>query len=255
MARIGMAQMLVEGGKPQANLARACDRIAQAAVAGCGAVVLPECLDLGWTHGSATRLAQPVPGPHSDLLVEAAVRHGVIVVAGLVERSGDGLYNAAVLIDRDGQILLHHHKINELDFACDLYSVGGFARLDVARTQVGVIGINICADNFPEALTIGSALGRMGAKLLLSPCAWAVDPRHDNATEPYGDLWRTSYRQLATRYGMTVIGVSNVGWIEDGPWRGRKCIGCSLAIGPDGREIVQGPYGPEADELIVIDVH
>ena len=34
----------------------------------------------------------------------------------------------------------------------------------------------------------GHALGRMGARLLLSPCAWAVDADHDNAREPYGEL-------------------------------------------------------------------
>ena len=54
----------------------------------------------------------------------------------------------------------------------------------VAETDLGVIGISICADNFAESLCIGHTLGRMGARLLLSPCAWAVEADHDNARDP-----------------------------------------------------------------------
>lgn len=249
---LAMAQILVEGGQPQANLRRATERIGQAAERGCGIVVLPECLDLGWTHGCARSMAQPIPGPHSDRLAEAARRHRIYIVAGLVEGAADRLYNAAVLIDPRGEIRLHHRKINELDIARDLYARG--ERLAVAETDLGVIGISICADNFAESLCIGHTLGRMGARLLLSPCAWAVKADHDNAREPYGDFWRRPYRELATTHGMTVVGVSNVGPMTDGPWKGRQCIGCSLAIGPDGEDLAQGPYGQDADEMIVIQI-
>jgi hypothetical protein len=42
--------------------------------------------------------------------------------------------------------------------------------------------------------------------------------------------------------------------MNGGPWKGRKCIGCSLAVGPGGEAIAQGPYGEDADELVVIPV-
>src|SRR5262245_3946695 len=115
--RVGMAQILVEGGNPQANLSRAVDAIRQAKVQGCLLVVLPECLDLGWTDPSARDLAQPIPGPHTAPLAQSAREHKLHVAAGLVERAGNRLYNAAVLLGPDGQILLHHRKINELDIA------------------------------------------------------------------------------------------------------------------------------------------
>ena len=51
--KLAMGQMLVEGGRPQENLARAVEMTAQAGRQGCQVVVLPECLDLGWTHPSA----------------------------------------------------------------------------------------------------------------------------------------------------------------------------------------------------------
>ena len=60
--RVGMAQVLVEGGRPDANLDRAVGVVAEAAGRGCRLVVLPECLDLGWADPSARDLARPIPG-------------------------------------------------------------------------------------------------------------------------------------------------------------------------------------------------
>jgi predicted amidohydrolase len=250
--RLGMAQLLVEGGQPETNLARAVERIGQAAGQGCRLVVLPECLDLGWTHPSARQLAQPIPGLHFDRLADAARRHGLYVAAGLVERAGDRLYNAAVLIGPAGDLRLLHRKINELDIALDLYAIGD--RLAVAETELGTLGLTVCADNFPTALAAGHVLARMGAQVILSPSAWAVDADHDNRTQPYGQLWRGAYRQLTTLYDLTVVGVSNVGWLTAGPWQGRKCIGCSLAMGPGGALLAAGPYGEAAEALVVVEI-
>jgi predicted amidohydrolase len=86
---VAMAQILVEGGNPAANLRRAVDCIGLAAERGADLVLLPECLDLGWTHPSARRAAQAIPGPHCDALMEAAAMGGISVVAGLVERAGE----------------------------------------------------------------------------------------------------------------------------------------------------------------------
>ena len=118
--------------------------------------------------------------------------------------------------------------------------------------ELGAIGLNICADNFPASLALGRTLGQMGSELLLSPCAWAVDADHDNGSRPYGDLWLESYSILAREFQMPVIGVSCVGPITSGPWAGRKCCGSSLAMGPDGEVLARGPYDEEA--LIVVEV-
>ena len=249
---LGMGQMLVESGQPAANLARAVQMIREAARRDCRIVVLPECLDAGWTSPESRRLAQPIPGPHSEALAEAAREHRVYVAAGLTERWDDRVYNAAVLLSPLGGIVLKHRKINELDIGRQFYATG--ESLAVARTLLGVIGMNICADNFPESISLGDALGCMGAQLLVSPCAWAVEADHDNEREPYGDLWIASYSELARRHAMTVVGASNVGWLTAGPWKGRKCIGCSLAVGPDARVLARGPYGADASGLVTVPI-
>ena len=250
--RVGMAQMLVEGGAPEANLTRAAAMVGRAAAAGCDVVVLPECLDVGWMHPAARELAQPIPGPASDRLAAAAVAGSVHVAAGLTERAGDRIYNTAVLLGPDGRVLLKHRKINELDIADGVYAIGD--SLGVAHTPLGTVAISVCADNFPDTLVFAHAQARMGAQLLLSPSAWAVEAGHDDATDRYGRLWEAGYTSVARLFDMGVVGVSNVGRLTGGPWAGRKCIGCSLAVGPGGTILARGPYGAAAEELTVVSV-
>jgi predicted amidohydrolase len=249
---IGMGQMLVMGGDLQGNLMRAQTMIKEAAQCGCRVVVLPECLDAGWTDPSARELAQPIPGPTAAILAAAAREHGIYVVAGLTERAGDRLYNSAVLIDSRGVLLHLHRKINELNVAQNLYSIGD--RLGVVATPIGVVGLSICADNFTSSLAIGHTLCRMGAHFIFSPSCWVVEATHDQQQTPYGAAWRASHRQLAIYYGITMVSVSSVGHIGGGPWRKRKAIGCSLAIGPGGAPLGQAPYGEQAAGLVTVRV-
>jgi predicted amidohydrolase len=250
--KIGMGQILVEGGAVAANLRRAVVMIGRAARAGCRIVALPECLDCGWTYPGSARLAEPVPGATSDIIATAARDNRIYVAAGLTERDGDRVYNTAVLISDEGHILLKHRKINVLTIAQDIYDIGD--RLSVAHTPLGTIGVDICADNFPDAFVLGHALARMGAQLILAPSSWAVDADHDNTKTPYGDFWMRSHAELARLYDLTIVSVSNVGWINAGVWKGRKCIGCSMAVGPGGKKLADGPYGVAAEHLDVVDV-
>ena len=210
-------------------------------------------MDLGWTHPSAKTMAYPVPGGKTyEQLAAAARENHIYVVAGIVEKEGDKTYNTAVLISPDGKLLLKHRKLNELDIAHDLYDTGD--RLNVCHTELGTIGLMICADAGAKEYAIQRSLGYMGADMILSPSSWAVVADHDNATDPYGDTWRGNYKPVAREFQMWIIGVSNVGWLTAGPWKGWKCIGCSLVIDPDGKEVLQAPYGVDADTIIYIDV-
>lgn len=250
--KVGMGQMAVLGGQPEVNLARARAMIGEAAALGCDVVVLPECLDLGWTHPSARELAEPIPGPRSEALCHAARQHVIHVIAGLTELEGIKIYNAAVMIDAAGNLVSKHRKISILNIASDLYAPG--KSLQVVDAPWGPTGMLICADNFPESLCLGHSLARMGARYIFSPCAWAVPSEYDNTAQPYGELWRDAYGTLAAEHNLAVVGVSNVGRLEAGPWTGYQCIGCSLAVGPDGEERMQAPYGVDADGLWVVEL-
>ena len=207
----------------------------------------------GWTNPSAASEAEPIPHGDSCRRLSAwARRHSVYVCAGLVERVGGKVFNAAVLLGPDGELLLHHRKINELEIGHDCYALGD--RLQVAATPLGTFGLMICADAFARGQVIPRSLALMGANMILSPCAWAVPAEHDNTREPYGQLWRDNYGPVARDFRLWIAGASNVGWINAGPWAGRKCIGCSLLVGPDGQEVLMGPYGAEAEAILCADV-
>lgn len=253
MFKLAMIQMRVAGGAPEENLVRAERHIAAARAAGAEVVLLPETLNLGWTHPSALTAAESIPdGPSCQRLAAAARQSGVHVCAGLVERAGNRIFNSAVLIDPQGAVVLHHRKLNELDLAQDLYVRGD--RLGVARTPHGIFGLMICADGFAPGQVVSRTLGLMGAEVILSPCAWAVPAAHDEAREPYGQLWLDNYQPVARAFRLWIAGCSNVGWITDGPWRGRQCIGCSLVIDPLGNTALRGPYGPEAEAMLLVDI-
>jgi predicted amidohydrolase len=247
---LAMVQMRVEGGQKQRNLHHARELIGQAASQGAQVVLLPEAMPLGWTHSSARREADAIPdGETCAMLREVARAHRIYVCSGVIERAGERIFNSAVLIGPDGDLLLHHRKLNELDIAHDLYARGN--RLNVAETPLGTFGLMICADAFVQGQVISRTLGVMGAQVILSPCAWAVDANHDNQRDPYGQLWLDNYQPVAREFRLWIAGCSNVGWITDGPWKGRKCIGCSLVISPTGDPVTRGPYGSDAETILL----
>jgi len=239
--RVALGQIIVESGRPDANIARALAAIDAAAIAGADILVLPECLDFGWACDDARAGAEPIPGPRAALLAARAGAAGIVVAAGLTERAGGVIYNAAILIDRDGTIVGQHRKINELDSARSLYATG--RKLEVFETSIGRVGLAICADLLvPE---IGAALAAMGAQIFLSPSAWAVPDDHDEAITPYGDEWRNAFGELAGQYGLAVASASNVGRIIGGAWHGRPVIGRSLAVHDDGSIAQLAEFGRE----------
>lgn len=251
--KLAMIQMLVHPGEKQRNLEHARELIIKAAEAGAQVMLLPEAMPLGWTHSSARKNAETIPdGATCWMLRELAQEYQVYICSGLIERDDEGTYNAAVLMGPGGNILVHHRKLNELDIAHDLYARGD--RLNVARTPLGAFGVMICADAFVRGQVISRTLAVMGAQMILSPCAWAVDADHDNVREPYGQLWLDNYQPVAREFGLWIAGTSNVGSITDGPWNGRKCIGCSLLIDPRGQTVVQGPYGDAAEAILYADI-
>ena len=85
--KLALVQMNVEGGELDLNLQHATKRIAEAATGGAHLALLPEVMDLGWTHPSAKTLAFPIPGGKTfEHLAGAAKDNQIYVVAGMVEK-------------------------------------------------------------------------------------------------------------------------------------------------------------------------
>lgn len=250
--KIGMGQLLVEGGEPNRNLDRAGKMIEEAAQKNCEIVLLPEVLDLGWTHPSALGESEPIPGPRSDRLCDYARAYSLYLCAGLTEKLGGRQYNTAILVNPAGDIILKYHKINLLTVEQPFYSVG--QNLSVVDTPLGKIGVNVCADNYMDGLPIGHTLARMGAQLILSPSSWTVDYSVDETQDPYKEKWIKPYTILASLYDLVIVGTTSVGYIVGGPYEGKKMVGCSLAVDKKGI-IGQGKFNEFSGQLIVVDVN
>ncbi|MEL6321923.1 MAG: carbon-nitrogen hydrolase family protein [Cyanobacteria bacterium J06626_14] len=251
--KLALLQMQVKGGDRQWNICHAVELIAEAASKGAEVVLLPECMDLGWIHPSSLKMADNIPGGKAcKTLTQTAKQNEVYICAGLTEKSGEKIFNSAVIIDKHGNILCKHRKLNELEIGHDYYDQGN--RLNVVKTEYGVFGLMICADALAKDNVLSRSLGYMGADIILSPSSWAVSSNYDNVKTPYGDIWRHAYMPVAKEFSTAIFGVSNVGRIVDGPWKGMKCIGCSLGLDASGQEILQGPYGIDAECILYVDI-
>ena len=249
--KIGMGQLLVEGGEPDRNLKRAGKTLEDAAEKSCRLVLLPECLDFAWTHPSAKTEAQPIPGPYSDILCKLAKTYNLYLCAGLTERSEDKVYNTAIFISPEGNILLKYRKINVLTVAQDIYSIG--ETLSVVKTPFGVVGVNICSDNYIDSLDIGHTLARMGAQIILSPSSWTVDYSIVEGDILYGKKWLKPYQTLAVAHDLIVVSATAVGVIVGGVYEGKKMVGCSLAVNKDGI-VAEGKYNEFTGQLVIADI-
>jgi predicted amidohydrolase len=251
--KLAIVQMRVDGGEREKNLERAGERIREAAQHEARFILLPEAMDLGWTDPAALKQAQPVPGGETaNFLTEMARKYQVYLCSGLTERDDEQVYNAAVIINPEGEIILKHRKINELDIGHPYYDLGD--RLNVVDTEYGRLGLLICADATARDHVLTRALAYMGADVILSPSSWAMPPDHDNNKEPYGDTWRNAYVPVSKEFRVWIASASNVGWMTDGPWKGWKGIGCSMVVDPDGKEVLNGPYGVDADTILYVDI-
>lgn len=247
--KLAMAQMLVEGGERQNNINRAVKRIEQAAKNHADIVLLPEAMDLGWTHSSAKSEAKAIPeGSTFKILAKAAEKNNIYVCAGIIEKDGNRIYNSAVLINRKGELILKHRKINELDIAHDLYDLGD--GINVCETEFGTIGVLICADANSKDYMLARSMGYMGADMILLPSSWAVPPDYDNVKEPYGGMWNEAFKTVCKEFNLNIVAVSNVGKIVDGPWKNWDCIGNSMLVENGGQPTSVLPYGENADTIV-----
>ena len=104
-----------DGGVPTvaANLAAAEQRLAHAAAVKPDIVCLPELFSLiGMAAKDWPKAAEPVPGPTTERIGTLARRFGMYVVCPLMERQGDRVLNAGVLLDRQGQVAGVYHKVH-----------------------------------------------------------------------------------------------------------------------------------------------
>jgi predicted amidohydrolase len=116
------------------------------------------------------RPAEPVPGPVTEQLATWARQHSSYVVFGLKTKTGNRVYNSAVLIDRKGRISGEYSKIHPTEGELADGTTPGRVDPPLFETDFGVIGIQICFDvNWWESW---KRLKQLGAKIVFFPSAY-----------------------------------------------------------------------------------
>jgi 5-aminopentanamidase len=174
--RVAVAQMEPRLAEKERNLDVALERLEEAAAAGAQLLVLPECAIPGYMFDSAEEAlpyADEIPGPTSEAFVAGCARLGIHAITGLLERDGDTLYNAAILVGPDG--LIGSYRKTHLPFlGVDRFVTPG-DELKVYDTAIGRIGLIICYDlRFPE---VTRTLALHGADMVALPTNFPMAAR------------------------------------------------------------------------------
>jgi len=229
-----MGQIVCLDGDRRGNLARIEHAIAEAKGAGADIVCLPEMALLGWVNPDAHQRAQPIPGRDSEFLCQLARDHDISLSVGLAEKKGNHLYDSALLIDDQGQVLLKHRKINLLaKLMTPPYTPGEEVR--VVETRLGRIGLLICADTHEAEIL--AQMAELEPRLLLVPYGYAAA---EEAWPGHGKALERVVTNTAKTTGVPVIGTNLIGRISHGPWRGLTYGGHSVAADRTGKILALG---------------
>jgi len=263
--RVALIQMSC-GPEPEQNLQKALDRVGEAARLGAQVVCLPELFQTQYfcqrEDASLFDLAEPIPGPSSPKLADAARKHKVVLVASLFEKRAPGLYhNTAAVFDADGALRGIYRKMHIPDdplYYEKFYFTPGDLGFRAHDTQVGRLGALICWDQwYPEGARL-TAL--QGATLLLYPTAIGWHPAEKvEFGKAQHDAWRTIQRAHAIANGVYVGVVNRVGFEtgnirgKSAPGQGLEFWGASFLCDPFGTVIAEASYDKE--EILIGEVN
>jgi N-carbamoylputrescine amidase len=242
---------------PRDNLVKAETHIREAASRGAQIICLQELFRSQYfcreENADLFELAEPIPGPSTEILGALARSLDVVIVGSLFERRAAGIYhNTAVILDADGSLLGKYRKMHIPDdplyYEKFYFTPGdlGFPNFD---TKFGRIGVLVCWDQwYPEGARLAS-LG--GANILFYPTAigW-----HPSEKQEFGavqlDAWRTIQRSHAIANGVFVAAVNRVGF--EGPLdRGLEFWGHSFVSDPFGRVLAEG--SADKEEVLIVE--
>jgi len=189
----------------------------------------------------AIDLAEPVPGPTTDVCSQLAAELGVVLLPNLYERDGETAYDTTVVIDADGSLLGKMRMLHIPDYEGfheqDYYTPGNLGA-PVFDTQFGTIGVAICYDrHYPEVLR---ALTLHGAAVVFVPQAGAVGEWPDG-------LYEAEMRVASFHNGIFTALCNRVGKEETLTFSGE-----SFVCNPAGVVIARSSAG--ADEILRCDL-
>ena len=247
MMKIALVQQKATEDR-QANRRRGLEAIENAAGQGAQVVCFAElAFEPFYPQEPATEskleLAEPVPGPTTEMFAAKASQLGVVVVLNLFERHGDHTYDASPVINNEGRLLGTTRMVHITDYACfheKGYYTPGDRGAAVYETAFGKIGVAICYDrHYPEYMR---ALALGGAEVVVVPQAGAVGEWPDG-------LFEAEMQTAAFQNGFFTALCNRVGTEPRLTFAGE-----SFVCDPDGRVLARAGQGTEETLLCDLDL-
>jgi N-carbamoylputrescine amidase len=175
-------------------------------------------------------MAEPIPGPTTEIFSGLARELGVVCILNLLERDGSRTYDSSPVIDADGRILgivrMAHIMEGPGFHERGFYSPGDRGSL-VFQTRAGKVGVAICYDrHFPEYMR---ELALQGAEIVIVPQAGAVGEWTEG-------IFEAELQVAAFQNGYFAALANRVGREEVNYFAGE-----SFVVDPDGRVIARAP--------------
>jgi len=204
MVRLATVHFRPSGQKTAADNCRLfAPFVAEAARHKADLLVLPETITICGNGLGFAEAAEPIPGPSTDYFAALAREHNLHLVVGLLERDRHLIFNVAVLIGPDGQILGKYRKVTLPRTEIE----GGVAPgrdYPVFNTRFGKVGMMICYDGFfPE---VARQLSVNGAEVIAFP-VWGCNAllAAARACENHVYIVSSTYTDVATRWMISAV--------------------------------------------------
>lgn len=230
---IAAAQMQ-SSTQPGENLARAKIEIERAAARGAQMIVFPE-IYMAWMAPSeftpevARSRSQPLDGPFVRGLGEAARKHHIWVISGMLETVEHDIrhtHNTTVVIDAQGTLQAYYRKTHMFDAfgykESDVFAPGN-ALFHPLETPFGRMGLFVCYElRFPEIARYQAA---QGVDFFVIPSGWVHGPMKEVQ-------WHHLVLARAVENSAYVVACDQVG---------HQFLGRSLIVDPMGVVLAEGP--------------
>ena len=231
--KVAVAQMDIKLGNKEANLKKTAEIVSMASKQEADFVCLPEYLPTGSIPEQCSKLAEPIPGYVVDKLGAIAKENGIHIVASILERADDKIYNTAVLIDPGGELLTKYRKIHLFMEEQDYIAHG--REYAVVDTKFGKVGLMICYDAiFPE---IARRLALQGVGIIFMPANWP---------DPFLPQWMLATSTRALDNQIWLVATNRIGADNKFTYFGR-----SRTVNPYGDSVVECG---EMEEVLVATV-
>lgn len=198
-------------------------------------LILPELTLTGFTMNSKI-FAEDLDGISTQYFMRLSQRLKCSVLAGVIEKSEEGIFNSLVHFNSDGLVTARYRKIHPFGYANEDQNYSAGNEIVVTKIDNVKAGLSICYDlRFPELYRF---YAKQRVDLLVNIANWPV-PRIDH--------WRTLLKARAIENQSFVIGVNRVG---NDPYL--QYNGFSSVFDPMGNELI---FVKDEENIFIVDLN